>query len=104
MILVLIPARLNSKRLKRKPLLNIDGLPIIVHTFKRAMLSKKLDRVIVCCDDKKIFNVVKKHGGEAMMTSKKHKNGTERIFEVAKKFKPNYEMLARAKEIFDAPL
>ena len=36
----LIPSRLNSKRLKNKPLLNIDGLPIIVHTFKRAMLSK----------------------------------------------------------------
>ena len=65
----LIPSRLNSKRLKNKPLLNIDGLPIIVHTFKRAMLSKKLDRVIVCCDDKKIL-IVKKYGGEAMMTSK----------------------------------
>ena len=74
MILGLIPSRLNSKRLKHKPLLIIDGLPIIVHTFKRAMLSKKLDRVIVCCDDKKIFDVVKKHGGEAMLTSKKHKN------------------------------
>ena len=90
MILGLIPSRLNSKRLKNKPLLNIDGLPIIVHTFKRAMLSKKLDRVIVCCDDKKIFDVVTKHGGEAILTSKKHKNGTERIFEVAKKFKPKY--------------
>ena len=87
MILGLIPSRLNSKRLKHKPLLSIDGLPIIVHTFKRAMLSKKLDRVIVCCDDKKIFDVVTKHGGEAILTSKKHKNGTERIYEIAKKIK-----------------
>jgi len=103
MILGLIPSRLNSKRLKHKPLLIIDGLPIIVHTFKRAMLSKKLDRVIVCCDDKKIFDVVKKHGGEAMLTSKKHKNGTERIFEIAKKFKPKYVVDVQGDEPFVDP-
>ncbi len=103
MILGLIPSRLNSKRLKKKPLLNIDGLPIIVHTFKRAMLSKKLDRVIVCCDDKKIFDIVKKYGGEAMMTSKKHKNGTERIFEIAKKFKPKYVVDVQGDEPFVNP-
>ena len=44
MILGLIPARLKSKRLEKKSLIKIDGLPMIVHTFKRAMLSKKLTR------------------------------------------------------------
>tara|TARA_B100001057_G_scaffold497905_1_gene603356 strand:+ start:993 stop:1727 length:735 start_codon:yes stop_codon:yes gene_type:complete len=87
MILGLIPSRLNSSRLKEKPLLKIDGLPIIIHTLKRAMLSKKLDKVIVCTDHKKIFDEVKKHGGNAIITSTKHKNGTERIAEVSKKFK-----------------
>lgn len=87
MILGLIPSRLNSSRLKEKPLLKIDGLPIIIHTLKRALLSKKLDKVIVCTDHKKIYNEVKKHGGNAIITSSKHKNGTERISEVAKKFK-----------------
>ena len=75
MILGLIPSRLNSKRLKHKPLLLIDGLPIIVHTLKRAMLSKKLDKVIVCADDQRIVNVVQKHGGEAILTSKSFKMG-----------------------------
>ena len=88
MILGLIPSRLNSSRLKEKPLLKIDGLPIIVHTLKRALLSKKINKVIVCTDDKKIYDVVRDFGGEAIITSKKHKNGTERIAEVAKKFKP----------------
>jgi 3-deoxy-manno-octulosonate cytidylyltransferase (CMP-KDO synthetase) len=87
MIIGLIPSRLNSRRLKHKPLLEIDGLPIIVHTFKRAMLAKKLDKVIVCADDKKIVEVVKKHGGNALLTSKKFNNGTERIAHVSKKFK-----------------
>ncbi len=87
MIIGLIPSRLNSKRLKEKPLLEIDGLPIIVHSYKRSKLSKRLDDVIVCTDHKKIIDAVEKHGGKAIMTSKKHKNGTERIYEVAKKIK-----------------
>jgi len=87
MIIGLIPSRLNSKRLKEKPLLEIDGLPIIVHSFKRAKLAKKLNKVIVCTDHQKIIDVVKKNNGEAVLTSKKHRNGTERIYEVAKKIK-----------------
>ena len=37
---ILIPSRLNSKRLKNKPLLEIDGYPLVVHTYKRAKMSK----------------------------------------------------------------
>ena len=87
MIVGLIPSRLNSKRLREKSLLKIDGLPIIVHSFKRALLAKKLDKVIVCTDHKKIVNIVKKNNGQAIITSKKHRNGTERIYEVARKIK-----------------
>ena len=87
MIIGLIPSRLKSKRLGKKPLLEIDNLPIIVHTLKRAKLSKLLDKVIVCTDHKSIQDTVRKFGGEAILTSKKHKNGTERIFEVSKKMK-----------------
>ncbi len=87
MIIGLIPSRLNSNRLKEKPLLNIDGLPIIVHSLKRAQLAKKLDKVLICTDHKKIVDVVTKNKGKAILTSKKHRNGTERIYEVAKKIK-----------------
>ena len=38
--------------------------------LSKGYVIKKLDRVIVCCDDKKIFDVVTKHGGEAILTSK----------------------------------
>ena len=88
MIIGLIPSRLNSKRLNRKPLLEINNLPIIVHTFKRAKLAKKIDKLIVCTDSKEIQKIVTKHGGESLLTSKRHKNGTERIYEIAKKFNP----------------
>ncbi len=103
MILGLIPSRLNSTRLHQKPLLEIDGLPIIVHTFKRAMMSKKLDDVIVCCDSEKIRDVVIKYGGKAILTSKKHKNGTERIFEYAKKIKPKFVIDIQGDEPFVDP-
>lgn len=86
MIIALIPSRLKSKRLSKKPLLVIDGLPIIIHTLKRVLLAKKVDKTIVCTDSKEIKEVVEMHGGEATLTSSRHRNGTERIAEVAKKF------------------
>ena len=86
-VLALIPTRLNSRRLPAKALLPINNMPLIMHVYKRALLSKKIDDVIICCDDKKIFNVVKKYGAKVMMTSKHHSNGTDRICEAYIKIK-----------------
>jgi len=79
MILGVIPARLNSKRIQNKPLQLIDGIPMIIHVLKRSSMSKKLDKVIVCTDDIKIVNLVKKYNYEVYLTSKKIGNGTDRI-------------------------
>lgn len=92
-IIGLIPSRLGSRRLPAKALLKINNYPLVVHVYKRALLSKKLSDVYVCCDDKKIFNAVKKFGGQAILTSKKHKNGTERIEEAYKKLKKKYDLI-----------
>ena len=70
MILGLIPARLNSQRLPNKPLVSLEGLPIIVHVLKRAKMSKKIDKTFVCADDKKIQEIVKNFGGDCYLTSK----------------------------------
>ena len=85
----LIPTRLESKRLPGKALLDLDGLPIIVHTAKRAALSKNLRDVFVCTDSKKIIDVCKKYNIKTIKTKKNFSNGTERIASVAKKFKDN---------------
>ncbi len=85
-IIGFIPARLNSSRLPNKALLKIDGLPMIIHTLKRAKMCSKLDDVIVCTDSQEIMEIVKKYGGKSVLTSSKHKNGTERIYEASKKF------------------
>ena len=85
--IALIPTRLGSTRLPGKPLLVIEGLPMVIHVYRRAKLSKLLDDVIICCDDKKILDIAKKYNAKAILTSKKHTNGTERIAEVATKHK-----------------
>ena len=103
MIIGLIPARLNSQRLPGKPLIKIDGLPMVIHVLKRSLLSKKLDKVIVCADDKSIVEVVKEFGGNAILTSKKHKNGTERIFEISKKFNSKLVVDIQCDEVFLNP-
>lgn len=90
MIIGLIPSRLNSTRIPRKPLIEIDGLPLVVHTYKRAKLALGLDDVVVCTDSEEILNIVKKHGGKAALTSPKHINGTERIAEYASNLKPKF--------------
>lgn len=79
----LIPSRLESKRLPGKALLDIDGMPMIVHVYKRSCLSTKLDDVYVCTDSDEIENAVKYYGGKVIRTSSKHHNGTERIAEAA---------------------
>ncbi len=92
-VLGLIPTRLGSTRLPSKPLLEISGIPLIIHTYKRAMLSKKFDDVIICCDDKKISNIAKKFKAKCVLTSKHHNNGTERITEVLLKQKKTYDLI-----------
>ena len=86
-IVGLIPSRLNSTRLKQKALLKVEGLPIVIHTYMRSIQSKLLDNVYICTDSKLIFVIAKKYKANVIMTSKKHKNGTERIAEAAKKIR-----------------
>lgn len=92
-ILGLIPTRLNSTRLPQKALLSINNIPLVVHTYKRSKLAKKLDDLYICCDDEKIFNTVKKFGVKVLMTSKHHQNGTERICEAYKKLGKKYDLV-----------
>jgi 3-deoxy-manno-octulosonate cytidylyltransferase (CMP-KDO synthetase) len=83
--IILIPARIRSKRLKRKALLKIENIPIIVHTYFRASLSKLADEVYVCTDSPEIITQLKIFKIPFIKTASHHKNGTERINEAAKK-------------------
>ena len=81
--IAIIPARLESSRLPGKALLDICGLPMIVHVFKRCEFAESLDEVFVATDNDEIRQVVEQYGGKVIMTSSHHENGTERIAEAA---------------------
>jgi 3-deoxy-manno-octulosonate cytidylyltransferase (CMP-KDO synthetase) len=89
-ILVLIPARMASTRLPNKPLLDIAGLPMIVHVLRRAE-EAAIGRVAVATDSPEIAEMVKAHGGEAVMTRPDHPSGSDRIFEAAEALDPRRE-------------
>ncbi len=82
--LVIIPSRLSATRLPGKPLLKINNISIISHVFKRAK-EANIGEVIVAAEDQEIIDDVKKNGGNAIITGKNHKTGTDRIYEAFKK-------------------
>jgi len=84
-VLGVIPARLGSSRLPRKPLLPLAGEPLIVHVVRRVTEFGACDRVVVATDAKEIATVVQRAGFEAVMTSPEHRSGTERVAEVVGK-------------------
>ena len=83
--LVIIPSRLSATRLPGKPLLKINGISMISHVFKRAEKAN-IGEVIVATEDQEIIDDVKKNGGQAILTKKQHKTGTDRIYEALQKF------------------
>jgi 3-deoxy-manno-octulosonate cytidylyltransferase (CMP-KDO synthetase) len=85
--LVLIPARMAATRLPGKPLLDIAGLPMIVHVLRRAEAAQ-IGRVAVATDTPEIAAAVTAHGGEAVMTRADHPSGSDRVYEALSKLDP----------------
>jgi 3-deoxy-manno-octulosonate cytidylyltransferase (CMP-KDO synthetase) len=84
-VTIVIPARFASSRLPEKMLLDETGWPLIRHVFEQAKKVKKAGRILIATDDQRIVDVIEGCGGEAIMTSPDHPNGTSRIAEVAAK-------------------
>jgi 3-deoxy-manno-octulosonate cytidylyltransferase (CMP-KDO synthetase) len=82
-ILCVIPARYGSTRLPGKPLLEINGLPLVMWAYNCAKRARCFDKIIVATDDRRIAETVERHGGSAVMTSPRHACGTDRVFEAA---------------------
>jgi len=82
--LIIIPSRMSATRLPGKPLLKINGLSIISQVSKKAE-EANIGEVIVATEDQEIIDDVKRNGFNAILTSNKHKTGTDRIHEALKK-------------------
>ena len=84
-VLGVIPARLGSSRLPRKPLLPLAGEPLILWVVRRVADAALCDRVVVATDAREIAGVVERAGFEAVLTSQAPQSGTERAAEVIAK-------------------
>lgn len=87
-IISLIPARYESSRFPGKPLELIEGLPMFAHVYFRSKLAN-LDESYICTDSYEILNKAKELKIPAILTSKNHKNGTDRCAEAAQKLSLN---------------
>ena len=82
---IIIPARLASTRLPNKPLLPINGKPMILHVWEQAVAAE-IGEVIVATDSDQIKQVISEAGGNCELTRSNHQSGTDRIYEALENF------------------
>ncbi|MBC7382465.1 MAG: 3-deoxy-manno-octulosonate cytidylyltransferase [Bacteroidia bacterium] len=85
MILGIIPARYASTRYPGKPLIKILGKSMIRRVYEKALLSSKLDKILIATDDERIASHVRGFGAEAVLTRNDHASGTDRCYEALQK-------------------
>ena len=78
--MIIIPARLASTRMPNKILREINGVPMFVATARRVSAA---DEVVIAADDEGVVQIAQKFGFKAVMTSRAHQSGTDRINEAA---------------------
>ena len=91
-LIIIIPARLKSERLKKKLLRHIRKVPMIIRVAQNA-IRHNLGEVWVATDSKKIFNLCHRNGINSLMTSERNKSGTDRISEAYKLISKKFDLI-----------
>jgi 3-deoxy-manno-octulosonate cytidylyltransferase (CMP-KDO synthetase) len=86
-VTAIIPARLGSQRFSRKVLYPLKGKPLIFYTWQAARKAKLIDRLFVATESVEVGRAVNAFGGAVIMTSRKPRNGTERVAEAVSDLK-----------------
>ncbi len=82
-VICVLPARLHSTRIPRKPLQILAGRPLLEWTWRAACAVRGLDRVLVATDAPEVAHVAEGFGAEVLLTSSAHLSGTDRVEEAA---------------------
>lgn len=83
-VLAVIPARLGSTRLARKPLHPLHGRPLVEWVWRRVRAMPFLDEVVIATDSNDVCEVARDFGADVLLTSAAHPSGTDRVAEVAR--------------------
>ncbi len=81
--IAIIPARLGSTRFPGKVLADATGRTLIQHVAEAAAAAPSIARVVIATDDRSVMDRVLTFGGECLLTSPEHPNGTSRLAEAA---------------------
>jgi 3-deoxy-manno-octulosonate cytidylyltransferase (CMP-KDO synthetase) len=84
-IIAVIPARFASTRFPGKPLVDIKGKPMIQRVYEQVLQVDLINQIVVATDDERIEKVVKKFGGNVVLTDPNHPSGTDRCWEAYQK-------------------
>ena len=84
-VLAVIPARFASRRFPGKALSIIAGKTMLEHIYREVSEAKLIDRVVVATDSEEIHSATEAFGGEVVITSKRHRTGSDRSAEVLQK-------------------
>jgi 3-deoxy-manno-octulosonate cytidylyltransferase (CMP-KDO synthetase) len=103
-IIGVIPARYGSTRFPGKALTDIGGKPMIQRVWESSSKSKLINELYIATDDKRIFDAAGRFWGKAVMTSSKHKSGSDRIGEAVKNIKCDIVVNIQGDEPFINPL
>ncbi len=85
-VTVVIPARYGSSRFPGKPLVQLNGKPMIQHVYERAAGCRAVSDVLVATDDERIKQAVERFGGRVVLVQGNYRTGTDRVAAVARMF------------------
>jgi 3-deoxy-manno-octulosonate cytidylyltransferase (CMP-KDO synthetase) len=102
-IAAIIPARLGSTRFPNKPLLSIQGLPMVEHVRRRTALCRSFSEVVVATCDTEIQKVIESYGGRVIMTSPRHPGATDRVAEALQALDCTHVVNVQGDEILVRP-
>lgn len=85
--LAVVPVRYAAARFPGKPLADLGGRPLVQWVYERARQCAAFDLVVVATDDERIADVVRGFGGMVELTSPDHPSGTDRVAEVAGRYR-----------------
>ncbi|MEW6745930.1 MAG: 3-deoxy-manno-octulosonate cytidylyltransferase [Planctomycetota bacterium] len=84
-VAAVIPARLASTRLPRKPLLCDTGKYLVQHVWEQVRQARAIGRVLIATDHEEILRAAQSFGAEVLLTAAHHRCGTDRVAEVARR-------------------
>ncbi len=102
-VTVVIPARYGSSRFPGKPLILLNGKPLIQHVYEQAAACDLVSGVMVATDDERIKQAVERFNGRVVMTSGDYRTGTDRVAAVARMFAGDLFVNLQGDEILLSP-